>query len=175
VEFAGMPEGRFRVNVYGEMIDFTLSPVKYYRDVTVQPRHFLEVNGWTQSTAWYRRLARLPDDTDLIVDYDQGANRIRGETDVTISGDTEGNRKRPVATFHAPAIAGDEDFSRRRAVLEVVQEFRHATRTGVASDPVQTQGNDELKLLEASGSCDATWRGATLSATLEAKPGFDLP
>lgn len=175
VEFAGLPEGRFRIAVYGETIDITLAPVKYYREVTARPRHFLEVNGWTQSTAWYRRLARVPDDTELIVDYDQGANRIRGETDVTISGDTEGNRKRPVATFHAPAISGDTDFSRRRAVLEVIQEFRHATRAGAASEPIQTQDNDDLKLMDASGSCDGSWRGATMSAQLEAKPGSTMP
>ncbi len=64
---------------------------------------------------------------------------------------------------------------KQRALLYNVQEYRPAHIEAAVSEPVQTQGNPQLKVMEASGSVSSRWRGATCQVTLRAEHGETLP
>lgn len=76
---------------------------------------------------------------------------------------------------HRPRVHFQSPSTQERGLLYNVQEHRAAQIGAEVSDPIQTQGNSELRLMSASGTVTSKWRGATASITLRAEPGHVLP
>ena len=75
-------------------------------------------------------------------------------------------RTRPSVTF---TTSGAE-----RPLLYCIQESRAATISGAESDPLDTYAAPSFALMECSGQVGESWRGSSVTATLQNLPGHDL-
>jgi hypothetical protein len=141
-----LPTGVLELEVCGHPAMLAVNAITYPAKATVRPVVPVRVPGGWQTAPLYRALAATEPGTTAVVVAQDGLLPF-GES-------------RPIVELQTTD-------SHRRAGLYAVQEYRVAEIGDVSSNPVETDGNPNLGVLEISGSLNDRWRGASLTATLE--------
>lgn len=174
--------GPIQILVSGQTGYFNIAEITYPTKPILRPTRFFCVPPGVAYVPWYRRIAS-PQEYPHKGFPGQSTSPIFpnaappwGGVDVVVDSEPLEYAPGEFATgCWRPKITFTSDNPHERGLLYNVQEFRHPTIGNATSNPVQSHANDELKLLDMSGSLNDRWRGATLSATLQAKPGHTLP
>lgn len=150
VPFA-LSAGPLGLRVVGHTALLNVQQLAYTTPVVMRPTTYLTVPSNMQATQSYRGLGSEP-----------------AGTDIAAAVETQGDyASRPVVTFTTTNSA-------RRGLLRRVQEYRYPEFSAANSSPLSTEDGDTFQLLEMSGECTDTWRGARLEARIEAAPGETL-
>lgn len=147
-----MPTGPIGVNVCGHTAAFLMA------DLCYPTSHVLDASAWLRTAA---NLEPTPNYSALT--YEPAGTSIAiAEHPSSVPGVSK-----PRATFTSTGAA--------RAVLYNIAEWRDATIGAANSVPVSSVANDDLRVIEASGTLNDQWRGATATVTVRAKNGHTLP
>lgn len=142
--------GPIGLRVCGHSALLNVRQLTYPSPVVVRPRLLWHLPSNVVATQEYRGLGSEPPGTAV-----EAAVEVRGRA------------SRPVVTFSSENPA-------RRGLLRTVQEWRWPEFGAANSEPLSTLDGDSLQLMEMSGECNDSYRGARLSARLEAAPGASL-
>ena len=136
--------------VSGHTAMFSMAQITYPVTAVLEPLRWAFVPDWMNQTPIYSTIRTVPAGTNIVpVAVSSGPNRTHPQLTFT-----SGPGKRPI--------------------LYNVQEFRAATIADVVSAPIETEGNDDLRLISMSGRTTDKWQGATMRATFEATPGHSI-
>jgi hypothetical protein len=142
--------GPVQIAVAGHTAVIACYELQYPAEVTVRPRKVFVTPSMYDSTAAYRILGATP-----------------GTTTIAASQETFGAGTRPAVTLNSA--------SGQRPILYCVQEYREPTFSSGVSSPYYSQGADTFKVTALRGEVSEDWRGSTLVADIEAKPGETMP
>lgn len=144
--------GTVEVRVFGHTAKFAMASLIAPTGKVLYPHKYLWLDVAYNQTPAYRNIGYVPTGTSLVT-----------ATDVK-PGDP--SQTRPAITFGTSGGA--------RPILYCVQESRVATIGGAVSAPLDTYGAPTFKLMECSGQVGESWRGSSVTATLQNVPGVDL-
>ena len=152
VEFA-LANGPIQVRVMGHMAQFGMAQIAYPSTALLRPQAHFYVPAPYEQTPNYRTIKHE-------------------EAGATISVAAWASAMGPARTYPAATFATTD--TSRRAILYNVQEYRNPTIGGAVSSEVCSGASNTFKLVSVNGLLDENWRGATLNAEVEARPGYTL-
>ncbi len=151
--------GPVRIQVCGHPAMFNVSEIVYPEVAYARPRVRAFLGEQFAGTPKYRAISGSNDPTGLLASVTVAEDEYLPEPDAT----------RPVATF-----VSEEPGRYCRACLYTIQQYDAPEFAAGVSNPVTTDNNAQMSVVEASISLSRRWRGATLQARVEAAPGETL-
>ncbi len=148
----GMAPGPLEVLIIGHTASFSILPLVYPDEAVLDAADWFGPPALFTQTPTYRWVGSRPPSTAITV----GPHP-----------DSRDGISKPRVRFESAGIA--------RPVLTMIQEYRPAQIGGAEPEPVDSQGNDGLRVRDASGTLTDRRRGATMRATIEADVGNQLP
>jgi hypothetical protein len=149
-EFA-LTSGQVEVRIIGHTALFAMAPITYPASAKIYPHRLFVCPPPFGQTQQYIVLAATPTGTAVTAAVDS-----------------------PGGYLSRPEITMTTTDTSTRPVLYCVQEHRDGVIGSADTVEVDTQGNNTVALKSVRGTINENWRGSSITAQVEAKPGYIL-